>query len=225
MSERKIQIDAWKVFRIISEFVEGFEMMTDIGPSVSLFGSARVEPTHPYYEMTRDLAYKISKKGFGVITGGGPGLMEAANKGASEAGGVSCGLSIELPHEMEYNPYVDRKYKICLRYFFVRKVMFLRYAQAFIFLPGGYGTLDELFETLTLVQTNRTKEFPIYMIGKEYWKGLLDWVKASPLEHKFINSSDLEIFTLTDDIDEVVDGIVKWHSESGQSPTFELGPD
>ena len=222
MSEHKLQFDAWKVFRIISEFVEGFEKMTDIGPSVTIFGSARIPEAHPYYLQAKELAHKISQKGFSIITGGGPGLMAAANQGAREAGGRSCGVSIDLPFEDEHNPYVDRKYRLCLRYFFVRKVMFLRYAQAFVFLPGGFGTLDELFETLTLIQTHRSAAFPVFLFGSAYWQGLLDWLQAFPLKQNLINTADLKIAILTDDIDVIVDSIVAWHRQHGSSPTFKL---
>lgn len=224
MTEHKLELDAWKIFRILAEFVEGFETMTNLGPSVTIFGSARVAPTHPYYQIGKELANKIAKQGLGIITGGGPGLMAAANEGAREAKGRSCGVSIDLPLEEQHNPFVDRKYQLCLRYFFVRKVMFLRYAQAFIFLPGGVGTLDELFETLTLIQTRRTKPFPVFLFGTAYWQGLIDWLKAGPLQEKFINTSDLELFTLTDDVDFVVKTIVDWHGTQSTAPTFKLDP-
>ncbi len=221
-NERKGQIEAWKVFRIIAEFVDGFETMADIGPSVSIFGSARIDESHPSYAIAKDLAYKISKKGMSVITGGGPGIMQAANQGAREAGGVSCGVSIDLPFEEQHNPFVDRKYKLCLRYFFVRKVLFLKYAQAYIFLPGGFGTLDELFEALTLVQTKRSEKFPIFLIGTAFWQGLMDWLKAVPLKEKFIKEEDFKTFTLTDDIDFVVSEIMKWHEAHGFCPAYDV---
>jgi len=225
MSGHKMQFDAWKVFRIIAEFVEGFEKMTDIGPSVTIFGSARIAESDPYYAVARELAAKIAQKGISVITGGGPGLMAAANQGAQEVGGRSCGVSIDLPFEDEHNPFIDRKYRLSLRYFFVRKVMFLRYAQAFIFMPGGYGTLDELFETLTLIQTGRSHAFPVFLFGTEYWKGLIEWIQDVLLQRKLISSKDLHIFELTDNVDAIVNKIVDWHEKQGSSPTFKLEPE
>lgn len=202
-----LQRDSWKVFRIISEFVDGFETMTHIGPSVSVFGSTRLTPDDPLYELTVELAQKLTRKGFAVITGGGPGAMEAANKGAQRAKGTSCGLSIELPMEKGPNPYIDPKYNLIFRYFFVRKVMFVRYARGFVVMPGGLGTLDELFEALTLIQTKKTKPFPIYLVGVDYWSGLVDWLKNTVLERGMIGAGDLDLFRLTDDIDEVANGI------------------
>lgn len=202
-----LQQDSWKVFRIISEFVDGFETMTHIGPSVSVFGSTRVPPDHYLYQLTVDLAQKLIRKGFAVITGGGPGLMEAANKGAKLGAGTSCGLSIQLPYEEQPNPYIDPKYSLQFRYFFVRKVMFVRYARGFVVLPGGLGTLDELFEALMLIQTKKTAPFPIYLIGTQYWSGLIAWLKETVVAHGMISPSDLDLFQITDDIDEVANGI------------------
>jgi len=199
--------DAWRVFRIVSEFVDGFESMTNIGPSVSIFGSARLKPASPYYNLAIDVAQHISKKGFAIITGGGPGIMEAANKGAQSVNGRSCGLSIDLPMESDSNPFIDNKYNLRFRYFFVRKVMFIRYAQGYVFLPGGVGTLDELFEALTLIQTQKIHPFPIYMLGKGYWAGLMDWVKDTMLAHGCISPEDLDLIHITDDPEEVANGI------------------
>jgi uncharacterized protein (TIGR00730 family) len=199
--------DAWKLFRIIAEFVEGFETMSSIGPSISIFGSARLPKTSPYFHLAQDVAHKIAKKGFSVITGAGPGLMEAANKGAQEAKGTSCGLIIDVPYETEPNPYIDPKLRLRFRYFFVRKVMFARYAQGFVFLPGGLGTLDELFEVLTLIQTKKTVPIPIYLMGTSYWKGLIQWLSESALHHKCISKEDLDLFIVTDNADEVADGL------------------
>lgn len=199
--------DSWKVFRIISEFVDGFENMTNLGPSVSIFGSARIRPEHPYYKLGVDVAQHIAKKGFAIITGGGPGLMEAANKGAQAANGNSCGLNIDLPMESAANPFIDAKYNLRFRYFFVRKVMFIRYAQGYVFLPGGFGTLDELFEALTLIQTQKIQPFPIYMLGKTYWEGLMDWIKDKMLSEQCISPEDLNLIHLTDDPEEVANGI------------------
>lgn len=201
--------DSWRLFRILSEFVEGFEALSSIGPSVSIFGSARLKPSSPYYQIGVDVAYKIAKKGFSIITGAGLSLMEAANKGAQKAQGRSCGLVIDLPFESEPNEYIDPKLKLRFRYFFVRKVMFVRYAQGFVFLPGGYGTLDEMFETLTLIQTKKIQPVPIYLIGSSYWKGLIGWLKEVLLAQKCIEKSDLDLFIITDDLDEVANGLEK----------------
>lgn len=216
-------LDAWRVFRIISEFVEGFETMTDIGPSVSFFGSARVQPDHPYYKLGTEVAKKIAKKGFAIITGGGPGIMEAANQGAQEAKGRSCGINIDLPFEAESNPHIDSKYRLHFRYFFVRKVMFVRYAQAFVFLPGGFGTLDELFEALTLIQTKKIKVFPIFLMGSTYWKGLIDWMKGTILKEGNLSPEDFDLITITDDPDEVANAIEAHFKASDRAPTFDLG--
>lgn len=199
--------DSWRVFRIISEFVDGFETMTNLGPSVSIFGSARVNEGHPYYELTVLLAQKIASRGFAIITGGGPGIMEAANKGAQSVKGASCGLSVDLPHESDSNPYIDPKYNLFFRYFFIRKVMFIRYAQGYVFMPGGFGTLDELFEALTLIQTKKIHPFPIYLMGKDYWTGLIDWIRATAIKECFLSPSDLDLLQITDDPDVVVNGI------------------
>lgn len=199
--------DSWRVFRIISEFVDGFETMTNLGPSVSIFGSARLPPESPYYQLAVDVARHITEKGFSIITGGGPGIMEAANKGAQEFHGKSCGITIDLPSESQMNPYIDPKYRLLFRYFFVRKVMFIRYAQGYVFLPGGYGTLDELFEALTLIQTHKSKLFPIYLMGKEFWTGLIDWIRSVVLERGCISKEDLNLFVITDDPEEVANGI------------------
>ena len=199
--------DSWRVFRIISEFVDGFETMTNLGPSVSIFGSARVKEGHPYFELAVTLAKKVASHGFAIITGGGPGIMEAANKGAQSVKGASCGLSVDLPHEADSNPYIDPKYNLFFRYFFIRKVMFIRYAQGYVFLPGGFGTLDELFEALTLIQTKKIHPFPIYLMGKDYWAGLIDWIKATAIKERFLSPEDLELIQITDDPDVVVNGI------------------
>lgn len=199
--------DSWRVFRILSEFVNGFETMTSLGASVSIFGSARLKPDNPYYALGVAVAEELAQKGFAVITGGGPGLMEAANRGAQAKGGASCGLAIDLPFEVEPNTYIDPKFRLEFRYFFVRKVMFIRYAQGFVFLPGGFGTMDELFEALTLIQTKKIRAFPIYLIGTSYWAGLLDWIKQTVLAKDCISADDLDLFRCTDDPKEVADGI------------------
>lgn len=202
-----LKTDSWKVFRIIGEFVHAFETMTNIGPSVSIFGSARLQSDSPYYALSEEVAKHISRKGFAIITGGGPGLMEAANKGTQEVQGCSCGLTIDLPTESEANAYVDSKFRLRFRYFFIRKVMFIRYAQGYVFMPGGFGTLDELFEALTLIQTNKIHPFPIYLMGSTYWAGLIDWIKATMLTNKAISEEDLNLFQVTDSPEEVANGI------------------
>jgi uncharacterized protein (TIGR00730 family) len=205
--------DAWRVFRILSEFVDGFETMTNIGPSVSFFGSARLQPTSPYYELAVDAAQSIAKRGFAIITGGGPGIMEAANKGAQSVNGRSCGLSIDLPMESASNLFIDIKYNLRFRYFFVRKVMFIRYAQGYVFLPGGVGTLDELFEALTLIQTKKIHPFPIYMMGKDYWEGMMEWIKGTVLAQGCISPEDLDLIHITDDPEEVANGIERHYQK------------
>ena len=214
------QWDAWRVFRILSEFVDGFETMISLGPSVAIFGGSQTRGDDPYYNQAAVLAAKISKAGFGIITGGGPGIMESANKGAQRASGKSCGLCINLPSESKPNPYIDEKYALNFRYFFVRKVMFVRYAQAFVVLPGGFGTMDELFEALTLIQTGKIKYFPVYLVGKDYWKGLIDWIKNTVLAHDNIKQKDFDLIHLTDDPDEIADGIEKFYRQSKSLENF-----
>ncbi len=200
--------DSWRLFRILAEFVDGFEVMTSLGPSVALFGSTQPSSKNqPYCLLATEIAKKIAEKGFSIITGGGPGIMECANKGAQEARGKSCGLCINFPSEANQNPYIEPKYELSFRYFFVRKVMFVRYAQAFVVLPGGYGTLDELFEALTLIQTEKIKPFPVYLVGKEYWAGLLTWLKETALAQGNIQREDLHLIRLSDDPDEIATGI------------------
>ncbi len=196
------QQDTWRVFRIMAEFIEGFEMMHELGPAVAVFGSARTPPDDPEYERGRKLGAALVEGGFAVITGGGPGLMEAANRGAKEAGGVSVGLNIDLPHEQKPNPYLTRM--IAFRYFFVRKVMFLKYASGAVILPGGYGTMDEFNELLTLIQTRRIEPMPVVLMGTEYWGGLVDWLRGTMLAEGLIDREDLNLFYVTDDPDEAV---------------------
>src|SRR6185295_18891220 len=183
--------DAWKLFRIISDLVEGFETLPTLGPCISIFGSSRLPADSPYYTQAVDLSYKLVKKGFSIVTGAGPSIMEAANKGAQQAGGNSCGLIIDLPFESEPNAFIDPKLRLRFRYFFTRKMMFVRYATGFVFLPGGYGTLDELFEVLTLIQTKKSVPVPVYLMGVSYWQGLIQWVKEVMLTHNCINTCDL----------------------------------
>ncbi|MEX1295252.1 MAG: TIGR00730 family Rossman fold protein [Candidatus Limnocylindrales bacterium] len=199
--------DAWRALRIMGEFIDGFDALARLGPAVSIFGSARTEPDEPMYERARELAARLSDQGFTVITGGGPGIMEAANRGAKEAEGVSVGLAIELPHEHGPNPYVDiAQY---FRYFFVRKTMFVKYAQAFVIFPGGFGTFDELFESLTLVQTKKIDHFPIILFGNDYWAGLVDWLREQVVGHGNIAAGDLELFRVCDDVGEIVELIAE----------------
>ncbi len=197
-----VHTDPWRVLRIQSEFIEGFGSLAELGPAISVFGSARTKVDHPHYALAEELARKLTEAGFAVVTGGGPGVMEAANKGASESGGVSVGLGIELPFETGLNAYVDRG--LNFRYFFARKTMFVKYAQGFVVLPGGFGTFDELFEALTLVQTEKVTSFPIVLLGTEYWSGLIDWIVGTVLAEGKVSASDLDLFHVTDDIDEAV---------------------
>lgn len=194
--------DSWRVFRIMGEFVEGYDELAGLGPAVTIFGSARTPPDHPMYQVCVDTARKLGEAGFAIITGGGPGMMEAANRGAREAGVHSVGCNIELPFEQGTNPYVDTS--INFRYFFVRKTMFIKYAQGFVILPGGFGTMDELFESLTLIQTGKVRNFPVVMVGVDYWSGLLDWLKSRMLLDGNISEEDLKLIKCTDDPDEVV---------------------
>jgi hypothetical protein len=201
--------DPWRMFRIISEFVEGFEDLSDVGKAVSIFGSARFGPGHKYYRVTEEIAYLLAKEGFAIITGGGPGLMEAANRGARRAKGYSIGLNIYLPMEQKPNPYIDEL--ISFKYFFVRKVMFVKYAKAFVIMPGGYGTLDEFSEALTLIQTMRIERFPVVVFGSEYWNGMHKWLKETVLPSGAIDKRDMDIFKVTDDPKEVVRIIKKFY--------------
>ena len=219
--KRAHTLDSWRIFRIMSELVDGFETMTTLGPSVAVFGSTNQTPIHPkYYDLAEKIAEKIVLKGFGIITGGGPGIMERANEGAQKAKGRSCGLCINLPNEARPNPYIDRKYELNFRYFFVRKVMFVRYAQAFVVLPGGFGTLDEFFEALTLIQTGKIKPFPVYLVGKDYWKGLIDWLKNTALAQGNIKPQDMDLIRLSDDPDEIASGIEKHYRETQSLENF-----
>lgn len=214
--------DSWRVFRIISEFVDGFETMTNLGPSVSIFGSARIKEGDPYYELATEVAKRIALKGFAVITGGGPGIMEAANKGAQSVNGASCGLGVQLPYEETSNRYIDPRYNLFFRYFFIRKVMFIRYAQGYVFLPGGYGTLDELFEALTLIQTKKIEPFPIYLMGKDHWEGLVEWIKNTPIKRGFISPDDLNLLQITDDPDVVINGIERHYQKGKAERNFSI---
>lgn len=199
--------ESWRLFKIMGEFVDGVEALHDIGPAVSIFGSARVQPNHPRYKKAEKVAALFAKNNFAVLTGGGGGIMEAANKGAAEAGGVSAGLNIMLPFEQAPNPYANIKLEF--NYFFIRKVMFVKYAIAYIIMPGGMGTLDELFEAVTLIQTHRIKPLPVILVGKNYWSGLFDWIKLRLLEDQMISPKDLDIFQIVEEPEEVVDAVKK----------------
>ena len=213
--------DSWQIFKIMSEFVEGFESMSKIGPCVSVFGSARTLPENKYYKTAEEIGNLLTFKGYGVITGGGPGIMEAANKGAKRGGGKSVGLNIELPFEQSHNDFIDNDKILNFDYFFVRKVMFVKYAQGFIVLPGGVGTLDELFEAITLIQTGKIGKFPIVLVGHSYWNGMIKWIKATMLElEKNISASDLDLFSVVDTPEEAVEVIEEFYKLYNLKPNF-----
>ena len=212
--------DSWSVFKIMSEFVNGYETLGRIGPCVAIFGSARIKEHNPYYIKAVETASKLVRKGFGVITGGGPGIMEAGNRGAHKAHGSSVGLNITLPHEQQPNKYIDRDKSIDFDYFYIRKTMFTRYAQGFIAFPGGFGTLDELSEALTLMQTNKIANFPIVMFGSEFWNPLVEWFKSQLLTNGLISESDLNIFRVVDDPDEAVSIIDEFYKHTELKPNF-----
>ncbi len=213
--------DSWKIFKIMSEFVEGFEKLARIGPCVSIFGSARTEPETKYYKLAEEIAYQLTQHGYGVITGGGPGIMEAGNIGAKRGKGRSVGINIDLPFEQEPNLFIDSDKLITFDHFFVRKVMFMKYAQGFIVLPGGFGTLDELFEALTLIQTEKIGKFPIILVGKEYWDTLFTWIKQTMLEEeKNISPEDMDLFQLVDTAEDAVAKINQFYSKYLLSPNF-----
>lgn len=213
--------DSWNIFKVMAEFVDGYDTLARIGPCVSMFGSARTKPDHKYYQLGVDIARKLSEQGLGVITGGGPGIMEAGNLGAQQGEGKSVGLNINLPFEQVANPYIDNDKLINFNFFFVRKVMFMKYAQGFIVLPGGFGTLDELFEALTLVQTKKTAHFPVILVGSEFWKGLLDWIKTIMLEQEGnISPEDMFLFKVVDTADEAVNEIFDFYSNYSMSLNF-----
>jgi len=212
--------DSWAIFKVMAEFVNGFEKLAKIGPCVSVFGSARTKPDNPYYKMAEEIAAKLVRHGYGVITGGGPGIMEAGNKGAKSEGGRSVGLNIELPFEQNGNPYIDPDKLISFDYFFVRKVMFVKYSQGFIVMPGGFGTLDELFEAITLIQTDKIGKFPIVLVGRSYWQGLMDWVENTMLTEKNISPGDLNLIHIVDDATAAVKVIDDFYSKYLLSPNF-----
>ena len=213
--------DSWAIFKIMAEFVDGYDRMSKIGPGVSVFGSARAKPDSKYYQMAVEVSRLLAEGGYGVITGGGPGIMEAGNKGAQEGGGKSVGLNIDLPFEQNHNPYIDREHNLEFDYFFVRKVMFVKYAQGFVVLPGGFGTLDELFEALTLIQTKKINNRPVVLIGKTYWTGLIDWIKENMLEMESnISEKDLDLFGIVDTAQEAYNYIDDFYKSHELSPNF-----
>lgn len=213
--------DSWAIFKIMGEFVNGYEKLSQIGPCVSIFGSARTKPDMKYYKLTERIAKKIVDHGYGVITGGGPGIMEAGNKGAHLAGGTSVGLNIELPFEQHDNPYIDNDKSLDFDYFFVRKVMFVKYSQGFVVMPGGFGTLDELFEAITLIQTHKIDKFPIILVGREFWTGLFDWIKTTLLDSfENISEGDIDLIKIVDTEDEVIEILEQFYDEFNLSPNF-----
>ena len=213
--------DSWAIFKIMAEFVEGYEKLSKIGPCVSVFGSARTKEDNQYYKLAEEVAFQLTQNGYGVITGGGPGIMEAGNRGANRGGGISVGLNIDLPFEQSSNPYIDSDKSIDFDYFFVRKVMFVKYAQGFIALPGGFGTLDELFEALTLIQTKKIARFPIILLGREYWEGLVDWIESTVLKkEQNISSEDLDLYKIVDTPEEAVAEINDFYHKFMLKPNF-----
>jgi uncharacterized protein (TIGR00730 family) len=212
-----LDTDTWRTLRILSEFVEGFEALAGIGRAVAVFGSARTPADHPWYELAREVGRKLAESGFAVITGGGPGMMEAANRGCRDAGGLSIGCNIELPHEQAANPYLD--ISVDFHYFFARKTMFVKYSDAFIIMPGGFGTLDELFEALTLIQTAKIRNFPVVLVGREYWAGLMDWIRDVQLPAGAISPEDVDLLRITDDPAEACQIIAAYVTENGERPS------
>lgn len=212
--------DSWALFKIMSEFVHGYENMSRIGPCISVFGSARTAPEDPYYRLTTEIAESVVKSGLGIITGGGPGIMEAANLGAKNAGGISVGLNINLPFEQKANPYIDEDKLMNFEYFFVRKVIFMKYSQGFVVMPGGFGTLDELFEALTLIQTEKIKKFPIILVGKKFWGGLMDWINTFLLEEHKIDPDDLDLIRVVETKEEVLEYLERFYHKESFKPNF-----
>jgi len=212
--------DSWAIFKIMAEFVEGFERLSKIGPCVTIFGSARTKQGEKYYELAENIAFELTQKGYGIVTGGGPGIMEAGNKGASRGKGVSVGLNIELPFEQHDNPYIDSDKSLDFDYFFVRKVMFIKYSQGFVVMPGGFGTMDELFEAMTLIQTKKIGKFPIVLVGRQFWSGLINWIKNTLLEEGNISPIDLDLISIVDTENEVVEVIDTFYKRYEFTPNF-----
>lgn len=218
--DETVSKDSWMVFKVMAELVDGYEKLASIGPCVSIFGSARLKEDHPYYEMAVEIAEKITAIGFGIITGGGPGIMEAGNKGARQGNGKSIGLNIALPFEQHFNPYIDKSFNMDFNYFFVRKVMFIKYSQGFIVMPGGFGTLDELSEAITLIQTQKIARFPIVLVGSDFWNGLLEWFKTTLLKTGMINEDDLNLYRVVDTADEAVAHIKAFYDKYSITVNF-----
>jgi len=212
--------DSWAIFKIMAEFVDGYERLSKIGPCVSIFGSARTKPDHKYYKLAESIAYELTQGGYGVVTGGGSGIMEAGNKGARRGKGISVGLNIDLPFEQHDNPYIDSDKSLDFDYFFVRKVMFVKYSQGFVVMPGGFGTMDELFEAITLIQTKKIGKFPIILVGRKFWTGLMEWIKSTLLEEGNISPKDLDLISIVDTEDEVLEVIDTFYKKYSLSPNF-----
>lgn len=212
--------DSWAIFKIMAEFVEGFERLSKIGPCVTIFGSARTKTDHEYYKLAENIAFNLTTHGYGIVTGGGPGIMEAGNKGAQRGKGTSVGLNIELPFEQHDNPYIDSDKSLDFDYFFVRKVMFIKYSQGFVVMPGGFGTMDELFEAITLIQTKKIGKFPIVLVGKKYWSGLVDWIKNTLVDEGAVSLDDLSLISIVDTEDEVLEVINTFYKKYSLSPNF-----
>jgi uncharacterized protein (TIGR00730 family) len=212
---------SWQIFKIMAEFVDGFEALAKIGPCISIFGSARIQPGNKYYELAVDIAKRLGEEGFGIVSGGGPGIMEASNKGAQLGGGKSVGLNIELPFEQQCNEFIDREHNLNFDYFFVRKVMFTKYSQGFIMMPGGFGTMDEFFEVATLIQTRKMLEVPLVLVGSAYWQGLLNWMKEVMMDaEKNVSPADLELLKIADTADEVAEHVMQFYTKHALQPNF-----
>ncbi len=212
---------SWQIFKIMAEFVDGFEALAKIGPCISIFGSARTKPGDPYYELTTEISKRLSEEGFGIISGGGPGIMEAANKGAQLGGGKSVGLNIELPFEQQANPYIDRDASLHFDYFFVRKTLFTKYSQGFVMMPGGFGTMDEFFEVATLIQTGKMLQVPLILVSTSYWGGLMDWLKKTMLEKEsYISEADLDLLKVADTPEQVVEHVLNFYTKHPLQPNF-----
>lgn len=212
---------SWQIFKIMAEFVDGFEALAKIGPCISIFGSARIQPGHRYYELAVDIAKRLGEEGFGIVSGGGPGIMEASNKGAQLGGGKSVGLNIELPFEQQSNEFIDREHNLNFDYFFVRKVMFTKYSQGFIMMPGGFGTMDEFFEVATLIQTRKMLEVPLVLVGSDYWQGLLNWMKETMMHRENnISPADLDLLKVADTADEVAEHVKAFYTKHALQPNF-----
>jgi uncharacterized protein (TIGR00730 family) len=211
---------SWQIFKIMAEFVDGFEALAKLGPCISIFGSARTHPENPYYELAIEIGKRLSEEGFGIISGGGPGIMEAANKGAQLGGGKSVGLNIELPFEQQSNQFIDRDANLNFDYFFVRKTLFTKYSQGFVMMPGGFGTMDEFFEVATLIQTGKMSPVPLILVGKKYWGGLMGWLEAVMLQEKYISLNDLELLKIADTAEEVVEHVLQFYTKHSLQPNF-----